>query len=141
MKSNIFIRIFFTLLFLPAVFWVGCQQIPSVEDMMSDFQPEPEVEQPRFKRLISEVEILLPFSDTEYGSINYEFQYDEHQRVTSIDVMSVYAGGDTFSGKSEFSYFKDSTQIYTSGEDIYIGQLNGLTRFSFDNDGFVTIVR
>lgn len=141
MKSNIFIRIFFTLLFLPAVFWVGCQQIPSVEDMMSDFQPEPEVEQPRFKRLISEVEILLPFSDTEYGSINYEFQYDEHQRVTSIDVMSVYAGGDTFAGKSEFSYFKDSTQIYTSGEDIYIGQLNGLTRFSFDNDGFVKSYR
>lgn len=120
----------FILLVSTFVLATSCQQIPDVEEILQNKQIEESV---KYEKLISEVSISLPLSANETGYMVYQFKYDSEQRVESISLKSEYAAGELFISNASYLYFFNEVQMYTSGWDLYTGQIDGSTSFDFSN--------
>lgn len=137
MKTRLYLRFAIATVILVS-FCDACQQIPDVEEFMEDIIFENPVDEPvHYDKLISEVGIAIPFSVTEIGTMIYQFTYDDDQRLKTIDLNAHYADGEEYKGRAEYSYSSEGVLMYTSGTDLYMGQMNGITKFVFDADGML----
>ena len=137
MKTRLYLRLAIATVILVS-FCDACQQIPDVEEFMEDIIFENPVDEPvHYDKLISEVGIAIPFSVTEIGTMIYQFTYYDDQRLKTIDLNAHYADGEEYKGHAEYSYSSEGVLMYTSGMDLYMGQMNGITKFDFDADGML----